>query len=723
MAKIDVRFLKQKHDPSEEDIYEEIRADLEDSLKEYSELDLVVELIQNALDAMDERRYQIICSAAEIVSDDGASIQAWNQTVTALMNDDYESFPDGEGASTRAVWQTQMSDEERRRRRWYEALVANLALDDSVVETLLGIDTGWAKLEIDVEIGSPTRFTIRDAGVGIGDPLSAFRHKSSTKRRGGTARRLGIRGSHGWGLSAILGLSNRVEVVSKVEGKPSLGLLMENFADFRARTGAVPVITQVDEDELATSGLPDAIDGTSGTVVRVTMSTTSTTGLLANLSTEGAFDQWVSALRLYTPIGQVNDYVLHPAFHCLRKNDLVVKLRWSRSNETQEGIVAFDYLRLSDLAPDKCVDLQKFVDGGMVAGKSVYCVGREKAGGYVYLVAGEIQASKPTLQSIEDDACGLLSYQNESGESAQKLPRGIFLALSGGMKSEYVALPAISTNAAFRGVILAESAQPTLGRKYTMDQRTAIPNGAKAFARTNEDVRKKTIPSGQPVITGPALHKWLRHLWTKTLEELDADPPFADTAIWAATSSGEAKVMLLYAELLGQKHFGRLKLLRCSLKDIYDFQFVYRWKSAEVGAPSGSQSQSLVQNGYVSHEGTEYRRLAIGEFKGQGDTILGEFDPSGVDWRKNPDSIDLLVCWDFDETALGEAWTSTVVDENNELREFAGQTHLWMPSGSVTRTRPLAVVSLKSLLEKLTNAGTTASVEDWRQQVGENYYD
>lgn len=723
MAKLDLRLLKQKVDPSEEDIYEEIRSDLEDSLKEYSELDLLVELIQNAIDAMDERRYRSICELLGIASTDDATINAWNQTVSELMKEDFESYPRDEGASTRAVWQSQMGNEDQRRMRWAQTLVKNLALEESAVDSIHGIDLHWANLELAVEIGTPSRLTIRDAGVGIPDPLSAFRHKGSTKRRGTVQRRLGIRGSHGWGLSAILGLSNRVEVVTKVAGQSVKGLLLENFADFRARTGAVAAITELAEGDFEDVGLPQTITGDSGTVVRVALPFGGAPGLLHSLINEGSFEQWSTALRLYTPIGQVNDYVLHPAFHCFRKSDMQVNLSWTRSGEHRNEQIEFSYLRLADLDPDKCVDLQAFVDGGMKSGKSVYCVGRERTSGYDYLVAAEIQASKPTLQSIEDEASQLLDYTYESGESAPKLPRGIYLALSGGMKSEYIALPPISTNAAFRGVVVAETAQPTLGRKYTMDQRTSIPNAARAFARANEDVRKKTIPSGQPVITGPALNKWLRNLWTKALDEVAADPPNADIAVWAATSSGEAKVMLIFADLLGRGFFGRTKILRCSLKDIYDFQMVYRWGSSEQHGPTGSQSQSLVQVGYVSDEGNEYRRLAIGEFKGQGDSILKEFDPSGSDWRKNPDSIDLLVCWDFDESALGETWTSITVEENRELLEFQGQTHVWQPSGEVKRTRPLAVISLKDFIEKAKTGGAIEEVDDWRDVVGDNYYD
>ena len=57
MTNIDLKDFKFSAERSEDDLYEEIRSDLEDSLKEYSELDPFFQLLHNALDAMDERRY------------------------------------------------------------------------------------------------------------------------------------------------------------------------------------------------------------------------------------------------------------------------------------------------------------------------------------------------------------------------------------------------------------------------------------------------------------------------------------------------------------------------------------------------------------------------------------------------------------------------------------------------------------------------------------------
>lgn len=722
---IDLTRLKMPAEPDELDIREDIRSDLEDSLKEYSETDLLVELLQNALDALDERYYRSICAELEVDPTEPSTIDGWNRTVDELIRQDYDSFPErSTGVSPQAVWQASASQDEIRRRRWASVLLTNLGLEQDSIDKIIELKLDWAKLDIILDLTGPNQLTIVDSGVGIPDPLKAFRHKGSTKRRQDQSRRRGIRGSHGWGLSAILGLCDRVEVATKTDQGEVQALRLERFASFRADATITPVISAFTGDEASSIGLPE-VPAVSGTAVRVLLPKPHSGGLLDRLITDGAVEQWANSLRLYTPVGQVNDYVMHPAYHCLRKGDLSVRLTVRRGEDQNSINVPFDYLRLRDLRPEICQDLKDFVDLGMHPGKSVYCVGREKSSSNIYLVAAEIQASKPTMLSIETSSTKLLvSHSTESGDEAPVIPRGIFLALSGGMRSESVALPPLSTNAAYRGVVLAETARATLGRRHTLDQRTSIPNAAKAFARTYDFVRKKTIPSGQAVLTGPALHRWQRKLWRAVIAELLEDPPVSDTKVWAGVNSGEARVMLSFAELLALKVFGDVRVLRCSLQDVYDFQFVYRWSTHSHEGPSSSLSDTLFNQGFVDRSDSgDYRRLGVGEFKSQGDSVLHEFDPTEGDWRKNPNSIDWLICWDFDESVLGEGWTSTQIDEMASHREFQGQTHVWTPAPGNARTRPLPVTSLKRLLLQLTEVGTLNPVEDWGSYVGNNYYD
>ena len=92
-----------------------------------------------------------------------------------------------------------------------------------------------------------------------------------------------------------------------------------------------------------------------------------------------------------------------------------------------------------------------------------------------------------------------------------------------------------------------------------------------------------------------------------------------------------------------------------------------------------------------------YHRYAICEFKTFGHAI---FDDFGLDEndprRKDPQAIDLLVCWDFDLDDI-ENWESVEVEPENV--EFQGQTHRWRNVTGGERDRPMAVINLKELLE------------------------
>lgn len=704
-------------------VLENLRSDLEDSLKEYSELDLLVELLQNALDALDERRFRDLCGTLSVDPADDAIVAAWNQTVDDLVASDCAAFPRDSGWSSIAVWQRQAADKEQRRLAWFRAVVGHLNLDESALDLLSSYNSDWAELHVGLDLTGPNVLTVADSGVGIPDVLNVVRHKGSTKRGTQRPKRRGVRGSHGWGLSAVLAQTDRLEIATHFGGELR-GYSFRDFASFRLGTVDKPTVTELDKSELGDSRFDFLRGHVSGTQVRVWLPTTAEGGLVQKLTGEGTIEQWSNMLRLFTPVGQVNDYVMHPAFHTLRDSDLSVQLRIKRGQDETSDSVPYSYLKLGDLKSQLCDDLPDYVDRGMPSGFSVYCVGREERGGSRYLVAAEIQASKPTLASIVDGAGpSLVEYSDDSGSLASRLPTGIYLALSGGMRSESLALAPLSTHAAYRGVILSETARPTLGRRHTMDQRTAIPGAAKAFASRFDGVRKKTIPSGQPVLTGPALNQWQRRLWKKVLEDLAQEPPLEDLRIWAVAGSGEARVMLAYAELLALGTFGDARVLRASLGDVYDFQFVYRWEVHGGSAPSPQTGQLLVAQGFAVQEGSEIRRLAIGEFKAQGESLIEEFDGSGSDWRKNPNTIDLLVCWDFDEQALGEKITSHQVTSQDHGYEFEGQTDVWEMTADHPRSRPLAVARLSLLRKRLLDSGAVLPASNWSDTVGTNYFD
>ena len=72
---------------------QQLREDLEDTIKEYNELDLLVELLQNALDAIDLKRYCAICASAGRDPDDHDTVRRWNESVLEALGRDYDQYP------------------------------------------------------------------------------------------------------------------------------------------------------------------------------------------------------------------------------------------------------------------------------------------------------------------------------------------------------------------------------------------------------------------------------------------------------------------------------------------------------------------------------------------------------------------------------------------------------------------------------------------------------
>jgi hypothetical protein len=323
------------------------------------------------------------------------------------------------------------------------------------------------------------------------------------------------------------------------------------------------------------------------------------------------------------------------------------------------------------------------------------------------LLGFELQAARPIFRKIEDTFGGNLpGYVDVQGAEVRTIPRGIQFAFSGGMRSEYVARMPTSIWAAYRGIILSESARPTLGRKYILDQRTQIPRAAASPERRYENFRKEIVNlTAEPVGITPAGFTWKRGQLTKAIEDTLAESvPSKDLAVWCTDGSREARVMLLFGELLGRGVFGDFHILRAHLQDIYDFYFLYRWQPGAGASPN--LSTTLVQQGYAGHDAQGYYRYGIGEFKADGEDLLQDFDP--LNDRKKPDTPDLLVCWTFDEEAVsGRNWN--VQPANADLREFGLQTHQWSqvgaPGAPVSRARPLPVIELKSALQELIQTG------------------
>ena len=715
-----------------------IRQDFEDCLKEYQQFDLIVELIQNSLDAIDEARYRKVCSIAGLDPHAEDTVRLWNATVDELLQQDatsYERAANG-GMTNVAVWYEEALDTDARREKWWLKLADTFSSTgpgsmsvSQVKERAAEFEQAWSAVAGQLHLGisvsaSAAWLEIEDNGIGIDDALVAFTHGFSAKRRRlGQVRRYGVRGSHGWGLTAVLNFADEMTVMSRVEGASPAAYRFAEYPSFIAGDVASPVnqrLIDSDPDWLLLSERLRNLDGATGTHIRVKVAAPQDDNLFGYCLNEErlSFDLISNFLRLYTPIGQVNDYVANPAFHSSRRGDVEVALSVRVAGQLfGPRQVPFSYLKLDEHRDASgnvqvpCYSFKEWMDlsqSSRPSGPSVHVLHREKSGNAVFLLGFELQAARPVFRKIEDSFGETLpGYVDVQGAEVRTIPRGIQFAFSGGMRSEYIARQSTSIWAGYRGIILSESARPTLGRKYILDQRTQIPRAATGPERRYENFRKEIVTlTAEPVGITPAGYTWKRGQLSKAIDDVLAEQiPSADLAIWCTDGSREARVMLLFSELLGRGKFGSFHVLRAHLQDIYDFYFLYRWNAGD-GA-SANLSATLVQQGYAGNDAHGFYRYGIGEFKADGEDLLRDFTPTND--RKKPDTPDLLVCWSFDEDAVGnQNWN--VLPVNPGTQEFKLQTHQWIqvgaPGAPISRSRPLAVIALESVLHELVATGS-----------------
>jgi len=413
-------------------------------------------------------------------------------------------------------------------------------------------------------------------------------------------------------------------------------------------------------------------------------------------------------LRLYTPVGQVNDYVAHPAFHTLRNGELVIT---ATDMETRASTnVPYSYLRLAELVmphgnyDDFVRDYNKF------SGGSIYVAHRYKSTrGDIYLGAAEVQEAK-VVERIEEDPdlkpLLLGVWDDKATNYRRSLPRGIYLAHSGGMRSEVLLLAPVGNRAMIRGVCVCETLGPTIGRKSVVaDQRHAVSRAAAGiFSQYDQSVRQRLKGATR---TGPSLKAFVerRNLLQETIQVLSKKPPQAnDIHVWAGDDSREARVMCLYSELIGRGLAGDLNILKVFLPDQYDFLFLYRSlltpKSTHPTTNTAMSRKSVYGGNVTKIDGRDhYYQYGVGEFKHEGSDLIGDFESK----VKDPNLVDLLVCWEFDPDVLDEAgWESKEVTDATRI--FVGETHQWT-SESRTVGFPVSVVCLSRVVESLLKAG------------------
>lgn len=698
---------------------DELRTDIEDTTKEYRPLDLLVELLQNGLDAIDERRYRAICAAAGRNPSDQTTVASWNAAVLEALERDFTAYDAvGVDPTAMALHYRMLSDTAQRRFAWWRILGDQLQTDGAVLAEAAARVTG--RLRIVARVGDPAWIEIEDNGIGMPDVLQAFIHKQSSKRPSPVRpRRYGVRGNHGWGLTAVLAFSDRVEVLSRIEGAEAQAYAFIGYSSFAAGRGSIENLRLGPMARTAFSAQLRGPVGASGTHVRAQVATSEETDVLAYTLAHFSHAKFERLLRLYTPIGQFNDYVFHPAFHTVRRDDLVIECVSEQGGQEVPSAPPFDAYRLDEVGALRHQDYKAFVDAGQRENTSVHTVHRSRIGSNVYLSAADIQDTDwfhaYEKQLVAGDR--LPTSVNEDGEAENAIPRGFIVAFSGGMVSEYLAKEPRGNNGNFRGVVLAETTRPTLGRKHVLDQRTAIPKAAQSHITRYESVRSKTLIRRQPTGAGtPASARWRRDFIVEAIDAVRQHRPVtADLQVWASPDSAEGRVALAFGELLGRGNMGEFRVLRCHLPDVYDFVFLQRSNQN----PLTARLHALVQDGYATYDGSThtYLRYGIGEFKAEGHRLLNDLVPTPG--RKNVDTPDLLVCWDFDPAYLEERdWTVNATPR--EDAEYPLQTHEWRaPEG---RGRSLPVIALGQAITTVVGEGALSGPpEPWPGALPDYY--
>jgi hypothetical protein len=402
----------------------QLREDLEDALKEYRQFDLLVEVLQNAIDAIEARRWESLCAAADLDPEADTTIAAWDGAVLQRLDEDYTRFSACGDYAALALYYGECEDEAARRAAWWNALAARFHDLGATIsaDDLAAVSNAFrGTLRVRVEVGDPNWLTVEDDGVGIADIAAAFIHRSSAKRPSTTRpRRYGVRGSHGWGLTAVLALSDRVEVVSSAAASEARGYVFADYASFTRGDVDAPRNDRI--DPASTHATEDLRTGDRrGAYVRVQVANPDEADVFGNTLRDFDHQKLETLLRLYTPVGQTNDYVFHPAYHTCRRNELRVLVE-SEADGVPHGptSVAFDFFRMSGHPRPVHQTFREAVNDPR-SGRSVHVVYRSRHGNVVLLGGADVQWTG-LMRELETDlinANALPSYRpdKDAGEA------------------------------------------------------------------------------------------------------------------------------------------------------------------------------------------------------------------------------------------------------------------------------------------------------------------
>lgn len=332
----------------------------------------------------------------------------------------------------------------------------------------------------------------------------------------------------------------------------------------------------------------------------------------------------------------------------------------------------FAFLELQDI--DSAHSIGFHEHNGKLRDISVHTISRYKSSRGLHILLGaEIQETQLLGTAFEKplkDQDALPGRVEADSEEVQ-FHRGFMLAYSGGMVSSFPALDGRGLKAMFRGIALPEQELPTLARKHLSDRldgRMAVPKAARSHANLYENERSQL--------------------------------------------KSQAGVM------------GDFYVLACGLSAQYDFRFWYSGEVSPTGTPSTAVAAHLDSEGWGHREkvdGTDLLHvLGFGAFKADGGTIFGDVGPKKR--IKQLEALDLLVCWDFEDSVLDDhKWASKEILLDKE-KTFPGQTHSWEAQSGTKypSRRTIPVVALGDLLTRLYGKSLQTPPDEWPEI--KNYY-
>jgi hypothetical protein len=195
------------------------------------------------------------------------------------------------------------------------------------------------------------------------------------------------------------------------------------------------------------------------------------------------------------------------------------------------------------------------------------------------------------------------------------------------------------------------------------------------------------VSSDPPVVTIPGVQHYEK---TKLFEEIAKLPDLGIPSVnyLKHPDSQEAAVVALFHELLAAKVLHGYYTLKTGYKMTYDLWGMYKIERSRVGKNHGHHATAT---------GAIELPIVI-EFKYKAEDILADFESN----RKFFNDLDLIVCWDFDETAFAKQGVTVEVLQPDDVFYYGSNFSLvWPGSYNLGNASIKPLLSLRKFVQDL----------------------